>query len=112
MINELLNFLRDEPEFFIEAEAKPSRMNNFINDYNNRYGEALSFNDNGIILLQDDADKRGLELRLYVRNCPPPSVKSLGFTRNNAYRGDYSYRLNNNDIIKTLFDNGYRIGVN
>ena len=111
MYTELLDYLRGQ-ECFIEAEARPSRMRNFINEYNRKYGEALSIHDDGMILLQEDANKWGLELRLYVRACPPANIKSLGFTHNDAYRNDFSYRLNDNDILEYLFDHGYRIGFN
>ena len=111
MYEELINFLSTQ-ECFIEAEGKLSSMNNFINNYNSRFGTTLSIYDDGIILLQDDANKWGLELRLYVRTCPPINVKRLGFTHNNAYRNDFSYRLNNNDIVNYLFNIGYRIGFN
>ena len=111
MYTELLNFLENE-ECFIEAEARPSRMRNFIDSYNRTYGESLTISGEGLILLQNDADKWGLELRLYVRNCPPANVRALGFTHNNAYRNDFSYRLNDNRIVRFLFDRGYRIGFN
>ena len=111
MYTELIKFLATE-ECFIEAEAKPSHMTKFIDTYNCKYGASLSLSDEGIILLQDDANKWGLELRLYVRTCPPLRVKALGFTHNDAYRDDFSYRLNDNKIIKYLFDLGYRIGLN
>lgn len=102
MYEELVNFLSNE-ECFIEAEGKISPINNFITKYNDRFGASLTINDNGIILLQDDANKWGLELRLYVRTRPPYNVKRLGFTHNNAYRNDFTYRLNNNDIVNFLF---------
>lgn len=111
MYRELINFLESE-NFFIEAEAKPSRMRNFINEYNCSYNEDLAIQDDGIILLQEDANKWGLELRIYVRTCPPENVRRLGFTHNEAYRNDFSYRLNNNEIVKYLFEQGYRIGMN
>lgn len=111
MYTELLIFLETE-EFFIEAEAKPGRMRNFIAQYNDTYNEDLHIDDDGIILLQEDANKWGLELRLYVRSCPPLNVRNLGFTHNDAYRNDYSYRLNDNDVVNYLFDRGYRIGIN
>ena len=47
-----------------------------------------------------------------VRACPPANIKRLGFTHNDAYRNDFSYRLNDNDILEYLFDHGYRIGFN
>ena len=111
MYTELLRFLETE-EFFIEAEAKPGRMRDFIAQYNDTYSEDLHIVDDGIILLQEDANKWGLELRLYVRSCPPLNVRNLGFTHNDAYRNDYSYRLNDNDVVNYLFDCGYRIGIN
>ena len=111
MYTELLDYLRTV-DFFIEAEGKPSSMNNFVNKYNRDFHETLSIYDDGIILLQEDANKWGLELRLYVRTCPPAKVKALGFTHNDAYRNDFSYRLNSNKIVKYLFEQGYRIGMN
>ena len=45
---------------FIEAEAKESRVQNFIRDYNNRLSENLNISDDGIIALDDDANKWGL----------------------------------------------------
>lgn len=111
MYEELVEFLSSE-ECFIEAEGKMSSINNFIDRYNRDFGATLRATDDGIILLQDDANKWGLELRLYVRSCPPINVKRLGFTHNNAYRNDFTYRLNNNDIVNFLFDIGYRIGFN
>ncbi|MBD5439571.1 MAG: hypothetical protein HDR33_00855 [Treponema sp.] len=111
MYEKLVEFLSAE-ECFIEAEGKRSSINNFIDRYNRDFGATLRATDDGIILLQDDANKWGLELRLYVRSCPPINVKRLGFTHNNAYRNDFTYRLNNNDIVNFLFDIGYRIGFN
>lgn len=111
MYNDLLDFLSTE-ECFIEAEAIPRRMNNFLRDYNARYDEALRLDDEGLIVLQEDANKWGLELRLYVNNCPSDIKARYGFTRNNAYRPGFSYRLNDNDIVDFLFSQGYRIGYN
>ncbi len=111
MYEELVEFLSSE-ECFIEAEGKISSINSFIDRYNREYGATLRSVDDGIILLQDDANKWGLELRLYVRTCPPINVKRLGFTHNNAYRNDFTYRLNNNVIVNFLFNIGYRIGFN
>ena len=111
MYRDLLDFLRNE-EFFIEAEARPSRMRNFVNEYNATYDENLTFEDQGMIILQDDANKWGLELRLYVYNRPPENIYQLGFTYNDAYRDNFSFRLNDNDVVNFLFEQGYRIGFN
>lgn len=111
MYTELLEFLESE-DFFIEAEAKTSRMRNFINSYNHSYNENLSIHDDGIILLQEDADKWGLELRVYIRTRLPENVRKLGFAHNETYRNDFSYRLNSNEVVKCMFEHGYRIGMN
>ena len=62
MYRELINFLESE-DFFIEAEAKPSRMRNFIDEYNRSYNEDLSMHDDGIILLQEDAEDKQSRLQ-------------------------------------------------
>lgn len=111
MYRNLIDFLNNEG-CFIEAEGKPQAINKFIVEYNKKYNQHLTVNENGIILLEEDANKWGLELRLYVKTCPPIKVKELGFTHNIAYRNDFSYRLNDNKIVTTLFNNGYRIGYN
>lgn len=111
MYKDLLDFLSNE-EFFIEAEAKPSRMRKFVDRYNRDYGEHLRFEDDGMIILQEEANKRGLELRVYVSHRPPENVYQLGFTRNDTYRDNFSYRLNGNAIVNFLFEQGYRIGYN
>ena len=96
---------------FIEAEAKASRISNFIREYNSKYTPSISSCDDGIIALDDDANKWGLELRCYFddRAGFPAVVK---ITSNRAYRSEYSYRFNDVDIIWELFDLGYRIGLN
>ena len=111
MYNNLLNFLKNE-DCLIEIEAAPARMQRFIAKYNARYGEHLTLSDTGVILLHEGVNKWGAEMRLYVRNCPPPDVKELGFSPNDDYQINYSYRLNDNEIINYLFDQGSRIGYN
>lgn len=98
-------------EVFIEAEAKESRIYNFISEYNSRYSPSISISDEGIIALDDDANKWGLELRCYFdeRDGFPGGIQ---VTSNRAYRSEYSYRFNDVDVIMDLFDLGYRIGLN
>lgn len=98
-------------EVFIEAEGKPSHIRKFIDDYNRKYGENLQMMDEGLIVLQEDANKWWLELRIYFNDKAgmPDDVK---VTKNTVYRPEYRYRINNNDIIRELFDYGYRIGFN
>ena len=93
---------------FIEAEGRPSRLTNFYADYNARYSPAVNGNTDGIIVLEEDANKWGLELRLYLHFCP----SGIQVTRNRVYRKEYEYRINDVDVIWELFDLGYRIGLN
>lgn len=62
--------------------------------------------------MQEDANKWGLELRLYVYNRPSEKIYKFGFTHNDTYRDNFSYRLSDNDIVEFLFEQGYRIGLN
>lgn len=115
MLERVLDFLNDikndGEDFFIEAEAKPSTMMTFINEYNRTHTPSITKNSEGIIVLQDDANKWSLELRLYVPAAPPAEISHL-FGRNRVYKTKYSYRLNDNKLIRGLFDQGCKIGIN
>lgn len=115
LINKIVNFLEiiqsNGEYFFIEAEAKQKRMDSFLDDYNSRYTPHVSADSDGIIILQEDANKWGLELRLYVSSCPPEDILE-NFTKNDKYRENYKYRLNSNEILTQLFELGFRIGIN
>ena len=98
----------NEYDIFIEAEGRPSRLRSFYQDYNNRYNPTIDDDTDGIIALDEDANKWGLELRLYLHH-KPDCVDS---TRNTVYRSEYSYRINDTEVISEMFDLGYRIGLN
>ena len=114
MVNRILNFLNEIKSkggsFFIEEEALPRTMTNFIDSYNITH-PAIDLDSKGIICLQDNANKWGIELRLYVPVAPPTAISAL-FCRNMVYRVEYSHRLNDNNIIRELFEHGCRIGLN
>ncbi|MCH5250405.1 MAG: hypothetical protein J1E98_10745 [Lachnospiraceae bacterium] len=106
---ELDQFIKSSGDrVFIEAEAKPSRLKSFYAQYNSKYSPTINNNTDGIIALDEDANKWGLELRLYLHNCP----SFIPTTRNTVYRSEYSYRINDVDVILEMFDLGYRIGIN
>lgn len=114
MYIDFLNFLQStNQDFFIEAEARKDKMLKFINRYNNDYNENVSLQSNGICLL-GDVDKWGVELRIYFNdksNIPSPWDNRKYVLRH--YRSDeFTYRLDDNDLVYFLFDNGYRIGYN
>lgn len=95
-------------DVFIEAEARPSRLRNFYLKYNSMYSPIVNDYTDGVIVLDEDANKWGLELRLYLHERP----SFIDVTRNTVYRSEYSYRINDVDVIWDLFDLGYRIGLN
>lgn len=112
LVKDLDSFIRNsEQHVFIEAEGKPDTISNFISSYNGQYKPAISVNTDGIIQLQPDANKWGLELRLYLHTKTGVPA-GLTVTHNDAYRGNYSYRINDVDVIRGLFELGYRIGLN
>lgn len=93
---------------FIEAEARPSRLESFYAEYNSKYSPSINDDSEGIIVLEEDANKWGLELRLYLHHSPA----CIHAARNRDYRNGYEYRINDVDIIWKLFELGYRIGRN
>ena len=95
-------------QVFIEAEGKPSRLNTFISNYNALYRPQITSQDNGIICLEENANKWGLELRLYLHFKP----SFIPTTNNRVYRPEYPFRINDVDIINEMFALGYRIGQN
>lgn len=104
-------FQSTDQEIFIEVEAKESRIQSFISEYNSKYLPQIGIDDEGIIALENDANKWGLELRCYFSVCTgfPNGVQ---ITSNRVYRPEYAFRFNDVSVIWELFDLGYRIGAN
>lgn len=109
-LGERLNeFIRNnDEEVFIEAEGQTQRLNGFFQEYNSKYSPPIDGSTEGIIVLRNDANKWGLELRLYLHRAPD----FIATTHSRSYRKEYAYRINNNDVIRELFELGYRIGLN
>ncbi len=106
---QLDNFIQSVGDsVFIEAEGRPSRLRGFYEKYNSLYTPGINDSTEGIIVLDEDANKWGLELRLYLHHAP----SFMNATHNRAYRKEYEYRINDVDVIWELFDLGYRIGEN
>lgn len=114
MYNDFLIFLQNsDQEIFIEAEAREDKMENFINNYNRQYSPVINFETNGICLL-GDVDKWGVELRIYFNDITDiPKYWNGRKYKNKKYRADeFAFRLDDNDLARFLFNNGYRIGYN
>ena len=97
----------------IEAEGKKNSLSKFFVDYQNITGINLTFNTDGIVLLDDDANKWSLELRIYISDVTnfPTQYKNL-LTTNTRFEEKYkafAARLNNNDLIMDLIRTGLRI---
>ena len=109
---QLDEFFRESgQEVFIEAEGKPKVIFNFINDYNARFGHGIDEKEDGIIVLKDDANKWGLELRMYF-NDKSGVPHTIHVTKTKGYRGNYDFRINDIDLIDEMFSLGYEIGIN
>ena len=106
---ELDNFIKNNDSgIFIEVEGRPQNLQAFYREYNTRYSPSSDDSTNGIIVLQPDANKWGLEFRLYMHKKPD----CIEATRTKGYRDDYAYRINDKAVIQDLFDMGYRVGIN
>lgn len=104
-------FKESEQEVFIEAEGKPKKIEKFIDNYNAEYNHNINESEDGIIVLQDDANKWGLELRMYF-NDKSGIPSGVSVTKTKGYRGEYSYRINDIGLIYDMFSLGYEIGCN
>lgn len=115
MNQDFLDFLRNyNQKIFIDVEGKQNNIQNFINEYNKLCATNVTIHDDGICLLSDTVDKWGVELRIYFNNTTGiPVYWDKRKYKNNKYRSDeFAYRLDDNQLIWFLFDNGYRVGYN
>ena len=96
----------------IEVEGKQSTINNFIAEYNKTH-TPISSTSNGIVLLQDDADKWGLEERVYLQSKTgiPDELKKRA-RKNDAYKADYPFRISDNALVGALLYEGFNVGIN
>ena len=114
MNNEFLMFLKaDNQVIFIEAEARLDKMLKFIQKYNTDFGQAISLKTDGICLL-GDVDKWGVELRIYFNDIRgiPKSWESRKYKTRHYRSNEFAYRLDDNKLVRFMFDNGYHIGRN
>lgn len=98
----------------LEAEGKRERLLRFFEEYGRITSEPLDFDTDGVVLLQDDADKWGLELRIYISDTADfPQEYTAYLTKNTRFEEKYkayAARLNNNGLIMQLIRTGLRIG--
>ena len=114
MFNDFLKFLKGtNQEIFIEAEARRDKMEIFVDKYNRDYSESVGIGDEGICLLCD-VDKWGVELRIYFNDITniPYYWNERKYKNSNYRSNEFKYRLDDNKLVRFLFDNGYHIGYN
>lgn len=104
-------FRKSGQKVFIEVEGKPSDIKRFISEYNVKYGGDLDKHEDGIIILKDDANKWGIELRMYF-NDKTGIPSGVNVTKNRVYRSEYFFRINDVNLIRQMFSLGYKIGRN
>ena len=112
---DFIDFLKSlQSDFFLEAEAKPDKMTNFINKYNRRYTPHIDPDTNGVCTLGANVDKWGVELRIYLNDITgmPPRWASRVYRNRKHRANEFAYRIDDNTLVNELFDNGYRIGYN
>ncbi len=98
----------------MEAEGTRDTLQKFFEDYRHLTSEQLDFDTDGVVPLQDSADKWGLELRLYISDVTGfPDEYAQYLTSNTRFEEryrPYAARLNSNSLIMQLIERGLRIG--
>lgn len=111
--SELATFFEDTGQpVRIEIEGKPGAIEQFIQRYNDRYNQSLTENSEGVVVLEEGANKWGIEYRLYFNDDNGLPI-GVTVTRNrSSYQGQYSLRINDNNVIEELFEYGFKVGEN
>ncbi len=114
--NQALGYLR-EPirEVLIEAEMPASSQNRFENIYlTSTDGRPLPNRTDSApyYVWESGANKWGVELRLYFISDSniPGSLRELCVNNNRHGYEKYNKRINNNEFIYNLFENGFVLG--
>jgi hypothetical protein len=101
---------------WIDVELKPDKKNSFDKKYLEYTGLEVPLNTRTkpYYLLSEDANKWGIELRLYFSktNLITDNLLQLSVKNNMHGYEQYDRRINNNAFIWKLFDNGYNLGQN
>ncbi len=110
-LEDLIFFLNNIDDFYIEIEGNKDKLLNFISQYNHETGCAITLQNDGIRKLSRDDNKWGLEFRLYTNERPQPLLGNK-FHKNPVYHTEYMYRLSDNKLIRALLYKGFHLGHN
>jgi len=101
---------------WIDVELKPKDKNRFDKKYVEYTGLKIPANttQKPYYLLEENANKWGIELRLYFSKTEliPTELLQLSVKNNMHGYEQYNRRINNNEFIWKLFANGYKLGQN
>jgi hypothetical protein len=115
-LEEIRTYLADpNRNLLIEAEMSNSRRDSFVNQYEILTGNyPLPQNENEVpfLVLDPGSNKWGLELRGYFNSDDniPDSLQNLCIANNRPGYEQFNTRLNNNEVILYLFENGFILG--
>lgn len=102
-------------DFFIEIEGRPVSIEKVLQEYKKVKGlEQSDLLTDGVIRLAEDANKFGIEYRIYLKhkNEIPEEINDV-LTRNTVYRPEYKYRISLKEHVKPLIMNdGFELGYN
>ena len=112
LYDDLVSFLRELDDFFIEVEGKPNQLNKFIVKYNSQMGANITLYTDGICML-GDVNKWGLEFRVYTNERPSPMLGNKFHKNPKIRHPEYDYRLSDNTLVESLLYNRFfHLGLN
>lgn len=111
LFNDLVDFLRKIGDYYIEVEGNTASLSNFIIGFNRKTNQKISLNTDGICDLKD-ANKWGLEFRVYTNERPAPLLGNKFHNNTNIRHREYRYRISDNDLIEQLLYSGFGLGKN
>lgn len=102
--SDLIRYFRtNNIRFRIEVEGKESDL----------IREGINFNyPDSIVVLEEDANKRGVEYRLYFNGNIPNQYEYLVRCNSFFHTDIYKNIINNNALIKDMLKNGCHFGNN
>lgn len=109
---EILGYLANpERQCKLDAEMHAKSRHRFESRYISLSGETPQPDDQNYYILHDDADKWGVELRIYFnadKSCLPQAIQSMVVSPRPG--GRYNTRINNNELIWDLIEHGFLLG--
>ncbi|WP_034920893.1 hypothetical protein [Gillisia sp. CAL575] len=107
-------FTQPNVQTYIEAEVANSSLNRFERDYAEYTGNQplpIDTNSKPYFVLGPEANKWGIELRIYfTEDNIPEFLDTLSTSNTRPGYEIYDRRINNNELINYLFSRGFTLG--